>query len=123
MQNLSKSKKIIYGALFGADVALTIFFLVVSVVMIATMPSDIDVQFGNYQDNFIGWFQQNPTYFLLMVVLPLLALFIVNIVVLSVYVKKTNEKKKVALNDLSEEDKAKLREALMKDLAGGEKKD
>lgn len=123
MQNLSKSKKIIYGALFGADVALTIFFLVVSIIMLATMPTAADVIEGNYQKNFIGWFQQNPTMFLVFVVLPLIALFIANIVILSMYIKKSGEKKKVALNDLSEEDKAKLREALMKDLAGGEKKD
>jgi len=123
MQNLSKSKKILYGALFGADIALTLFFLVISVIMIATMPTQNDAALGNYQKNFIGWFQQNPTMFLLIVVLPLIALFVVNIVVLTMYVKKSNEKKKVALNDLSEEDKAKLREALMKDLAGGDKKE
>lgn len=123
MQNLSKGKKILYGTLFGADIALTVFFLVISIIMLATMPSDYDVIMGNYQKNFIGWFQQNPTMFLVFVVLPLIALFIANIVILSMYIKKSGEKKKVALNDLSEEDKAKLREALMKDLAGGEKKD
>lgn len=123
MQNLSKGKKILYGTLFGADIALTVFFLVISIIMLATMPSDYDVIMGNYQKNFIGWFQQNPNMFLILVVIPLVALFIINIVILSMYVKKSNEKKKVGLNDLSEEDKAKLREALMKDLAGGEKKD
>lgn len=123
MENLSKSKKIIYGVLFGLDVALTIFFLVVSIVMLATMPSSADVMLGNYQKNFIGWFQQNPTWFLVIVVIPLILLFIVNIVVLVKCVKSGNTKKKVALNDLSEEDKAKLREALMKDLSGGDKKE
>ncbi len=78
---------------------------------------------GNYQKNFIGWFQQNPTWFLVIVVIPLILLFIVNIVVLVKCVKSGNTKKKVALNDLSEEDKAKLREALMKDLSGGDKKE
>ena len=123
MGNLSKSKKILYGILFGLDVALTIFFLVVSIVMLATMPSAADVVAGRYQQNFIGWFQQNPTFFLILVVLPLIALFIVNIVVLVKYVKSSSTKKKVALNDLSEEDKAKLREALMKDLSGEDKKE
>jgi len=123
MENLSKSKKILYGALFGADIALTLFFLVVSIVMIATMPSKADAAAGLYQKNFIGWFQQNPNFFLGIIVIPLLALFVCNIIVLTMYVKKMGEKKKVALNDLSEEDKAKLREALMKDLAGGDKKE
>ena len=58
-----------------------------------------------------------------LVVLPLVLLFITNIVVLGLYIKKSSTKKKVALNDLSEEDKAKLREALMKDLSGGDKKE
>lgn len=123
MQNLSKSKKILYGALFGADVALTIFFLIISIVMLATMPTKEEIAAGLVANNFVGWFQAHPRYFLVIVVVPLFALFVTNIVVLSMYVKKSNEKKKVALNDLSEEDKAKLREALMKDLAGGEKKD
>lgn len=123
MQNLSKSKKILYGAMFGVDIALTIFFLVVSVVMIATMPSDADRVAGNFQNNFIGWFQQNPNFFLFIVVIPLIILFVVNVFVLTMYVKKSSEKKKVALNDLSDEDKAKLREALMKDLTGGDKKE
>ena len=123
MGNLSKSKKILYGVLFGLDVALTIFFLVVSIVMLVTMPSLADIKLGNYQKNFIGWFQQNPTWFLIIVVLPLIALFVVNIIVLVKYVKSSSTKKKVALNDLSEEDKAKLREALMKDLSGEDKKE
>ncbi|MCQ2799117.1 MAG: superinfection exclusion B family protein [Bacilli bacterium] len=121
MKDLPTSKKVLYGTLLGADVALTIFFLVVSIVMIATMPDKIDAFNGNYQDNFIGYFQQNPTVFLFVVVIPLILLFIANIFLLVWYAKKTNEKKKVELSDLSDEEKAKLREALMKDLQGGNK--
>lgn len=121
MKDLPTSKKVLYGTLLGADVALTIFFLIVSIVMIATMPSEADIAFGRYQDNFIGYFQQNPNVFLFVVVIPLIALFIINILLLVWYAKKTNEKKKVELSDLSDEEKAKLREALMKDLQGGNK--
>ena len=121
MKDLPTSKKVLYGTLLGADVALTVFFLIVSIVMIATMPSAIDVTLGNYQDNFIGYFQQNPNVFLFVVVIPLILLFIANILLLVWYAKKTNEKKKVELSDLSDEEKAKLREALMKDLQGGNK--
>ena len=121
MKDLPTSKKVLYGTLFGADIALTLFFLVVSIVMIVTMPKDeYEVIVNGYAPGFIGYFQQNPNVFLLVVVLPLLALFIVNIWVLITYAKKANEKKRVALNDLSEEEKAKLRAELMKDLQKGE---
>lgn len=111
-----KAKKILFIALFAVDVALTVFLFVVSIIMLATLPEykdDID------PSTFIGYLQANPTVFLLAFVIPLFVLLVANIVALVFYFKRNNEKKKVGLNELSDEEKEALRRELMKDLAGG----
>ena len=83
--------------------------------MIATMPktkAEID------PNTFIGYLQYNPTVFLLAFVVPLFLLLAANVIVLVMYVRKTNKAKQVKLNELSEEEKEALRKELMKDLAG-----
>ena len=110
-----KAKKILFIALFAVDVALTVFLFVVSIIMLATLPEykdDID------PSTFIGYLQANPTVFLLAFVIPLFVLLVANIVALVFYFRRNNEKKKVGLNELSEEEKEALRKELMKDLAG-----
>ena len=114
-----KTKKIIFITLFSLDMLLTVFLFVVSIIMLATMPKSISERANVDPNTFIGYLQTNPTVFLLTFVLPLFILLGVNIYILIRFVKKTNEKKKVQLNELSDEEKEALRQELMKDLASG----
>ena len=109
-----KNKKILYISLFALDIALTIALFIISIIMLVKMP-----QTQTDRDNatgIIGYFVKNPTVFLVSVVLPLFILLGVNIYVMIWYVRKQNKAKKVEVSDLSDEDKAKLRAELMKDL-------
>ena len=112
-----KTKKILFITLFALDIALTVFLFVVSIIMIATMP-DLPTEID--KNTFIGYLQANPTVFLIAFVVPLFLLLGANIFILVKYVKKSNEKKKVQLNELSEEEKEALRKELMKDLASNQ---
>ena len=94
------------------DVAVTIFLFIVSIVMLATMPkskSDID------PTKFIGYLQANPNVYLWACVVPLFALLVLNIALLALYVKRVS-KKAVVLDDLSDEQKEAIRQALLKDM-------
>ena len=113
-----KSKVLTY-ILFGLDIAVTIFLFVVSILMLATQPASsafID------DTTFIGFFQANPTVFLLVIVLPLVLLLGVNVFILIRFIRKTGEKKK-AVSDLTAEQKEALRKELMNDLANEDKKE
>ena len=72
---------------------------------------------------FIGYLQKNPTVYLYAFVLPLFVLLVLNVIYLILFIRKNTEKKKVELKDLSPEEKAKLKEALIKDLANDNKKE
>lgn len=116
----AKAKKILFIALFGLDIALTMFLFIVSIIMIATMPAtkqEIDTT------TFIGYLQGNPNLFLFAFVVPLFALLAVNIFALVMYLRKTSKAKQVKLNELSDAEKEALRRELMKDLAGGAKEE
>lgn len=108
-----KGKKILYISLFSLDMALTVFLFVVSIFMLATMPKNTS-QIN--PKTFIGFFQANPTIFLLAIVLPEIILLATNVIILIMYVKKTS-KKKVQLNELSADEKEALRKQLLADLA------
>lgn len=114
-----KSKKILFFIGLGLDVAIMVFLFTVSIIMLATMPTVIGKDHPEWvidaNGPFIGTLQTNPTLFLCTCVLPLVVLLIVNVVGLIYYVKKAGTKKAM-LNDLSEEQKAALREELLKDM-------
>ena len=110
-------KKILIFSGIALDVAVTVFLFVVSIIMLATMPpSGTDMQ-AFYEENkgMITFFQANPTLYLLTCVLPLVLLLIANVVFLALYIKKA-AKRKIALNELSDDQKAALREAILKDM-------
>lgn len=83
--------------------------------MLATMPATIDPNVP--ATGFIDYLQKNTGVYLGCFVVPLFVLLIVNVLWLLFFVKKNNEKKQVALNDLSPEEKEKLRQELLKDLS------
>lgn len=87
-----KSKKIIWGVIFGLDIGLTLFFLITTIIMLATMPSNIDIALNYYQDNYIGYLQKNSNMFLVLIVIPMLVLFVANAVGLIIYALKTRKR-------------------------------
>ena len=91
--------------------------------MLATLPKDsFDV--SHAVDNhgpFIGYLQQHPTFYLCTFVIPLFVLLAANIIFLILYVRKVGKKSEVAVDDLTEEQKAALRAELLKELQNEEK--
>ncbi len=117
----AKTKKILIFSGIGLDVAVTVFLFVVAIIMIATMPgnnlSQVDYDAKIAQNGpFIGYLQTHPTLYLWTCVVPLFVLLAANIAFLVLYVRKVGKKPEVAVDDLSEEQKAALRAELLKEL-------
>lgn len=115
-----KTKKALIIAGLTADVIITILLFVLSILILANMPDPYDVRAGNVDySTFLGWFQQEPARILLCVVLPLALLLVGNVGLTIWYIKKTGkkeEKKAVTLNDLSEEEKAALKQKILQEM-------
>ena len=71
----------------------------------------------------IKYLLQNRTIYGVFFVIPLFLLLAVNIVGLVIYVRKTTKKEPAKLEDLSDEQKEALRQELLKDLQGENKKE
>lgn len=111
----AKTKKILLIGGIVLDVAITAFLLVISIIMLATMPKNImDVD----PNTFIGYLQGHPTVYLLSCVLPLFLLLALNITALVWYVKKVANKK-IGLSDLSDEQKEAIRKQLLSEMSKG----
>lgn len=113
-----KTKKILFIGAFALDVLITVFLFVISIIMIATMPDTSVIGIKDYyklHPGMITYLQANPTVYLVACVVPLVLLLAANIVFLVIYVKKAGERK-VGLADLNEDQKAALREAILKDM-------
>ena len=121
----SKTKKILFFTGLGLDIAITIFLFTVAIIMLATMPkTHAELEYAVQKNGaFIGYMQQHSTVYLLSCVLPLFVLLAANIIFLVVYVKKLSKKPEVAVDDLSEEQKAALRAELLKELENESKEE
>ena len=112
-----KTKKALIIAGLALDVLVTIGLFVFSVVILVKMP---DSRFESLpEDTFLGYFQHNPMMILIVDVLPLTALLVLNISLAIWYIKKTGkkeEKKQVSLNDLTEEEKAALKQKILQEM-------
>ena len=113
-----KAKKALIIAGIAVDVLITIALTVFSIVILVKMP---DSRFDSLPaDTFLGYFQHNPIMILLLDVLPLTLLLVVNISVAIWYIKKTGkkqeEKKQISLNDLSDEEKAALKQKILQEM-------
>lgn len=115
--NPKVKKALIIGGL-TVDVAITVFLFVVAIIMLATMPKDSYGMKTATQTNgpFIGYLQEHPTLYLWTCVIPLFVLLAANIVFLILYVRKVGKKPEVAVDDLSDEQKAALKAELLKEL-------
>ena len=116
----SKTKKILIFAGLGLDVAITVSLFVIAIIMLATMPKQGWEMEQAVEKNgpFIGYLQQHPVVYLCACVVPLFILLAGNIVILVLYIRKVGKKPEVAVDDLSEEQKAALRAELLKELQG-----
>lgn len=114
--NKTTKKVLIFGGI-GLDVAITVFLFVVSIIMLATMPAEGTKMDDYYKANpgMITYFQSNPTAYLLICVVPLIILLIGNVVLLIWYINNAG-KRKMQLSDLNDDQKAALREAILKDM-------
>ena len=121
MKISNKTKKVLFIALFCLDIALTIALFIISIIMIFYMVNkDVTTITGN--EGMIEYFIKNPTVFLVAIVIPLFLLLFANIGILVWYVKRSTKPKETSLNELSEEEKEKLKQELMKDLLNKEEK-
>ena len=121
------NKNVKKGLLIGGivvDVGITVFLLIVSIIMLATMPKNSIEMSEAIEMNgpFIGYLQKNPTVYLFTCVVPLFLLLGLNIVGLVMYVKKAG-KTKATLAELSDEQKDALKAELLKDLTESKKEE
>ncbi|MDY4819751.1 MAG: hypothetical protein SO206_05900 [Bacilli bacterium] len=121
------NKNVKKGLLIGGivlDVGITVFLLIVSIIMLATMPKNSIEMSEAIETNgpFIGYLQQNSTVYLFTCVVPLFLLLGVNVVGLVMYIKKAG-KTKATLAELSDEQKDALKAELLKDLTESKKEE
>ena len=118
---MKKSTRLLLICGIAIDVSATLFFFVISIIMLAKI--------GKYGDpeqaalnakGLILYLLQHTTLYFWAFVFPLFILLAGNIVALVFYVKKTSAKPEPAkLDDLSEEQKEALRQELLRDLQKG----
>lgn len=116
---MNNTKKTLIFAGIGIDVAATIFFFVISIIMI------VKTSAHTYDDptNLIGYLQANPTVYLVGFVIPLFVLLAINIILLVYYVKSSSKRRPVEVNELSQDQLDALKKELLNDLAKEDKKD
>ena len=112
-----KTKKALIVAGIAIDILVTVALFVFSIIILVSMP---DTKWEmKPEDTFLGFFQHNPLMILLCDVLPLTLLLVGNVALTFWYIKKTGkkeEKKQVSLNDLSEEEKAALKQKILQEM-------
>ena len=115
MKKITKTV-IILGVL--ADVAITLFFFVISIIMLVLVGKYGAKYAPNHASGLILYLLNNTSVYFWGFVFPLFVLLAANIVGLVFYVKKTSAKENAPtkLDDLSEEQKEALRQELLKDL-------
>ena len=103
MDKAQKRKLIIIGAI---EAAIVIFALVVSILVVVTFhkPDEYDAYNNNMQNGaMIGFFQNNPTAFFLIIVLPLFLILALDVIYLIVYATKREssltEKERAAIEE------------------------
>jgi hypothetical protein len=113
----SKSKKILLIFGLSLDVLVTILLFVFSIIILVKMPTPIQVRSGDVDySGLIGWFQKEPIRILLLIALPLAILLVLNVSATLWYLKKTGVKKKLTINDLTDEEKAALKQKILQEM-------
>ena len=113
-----KNKKWLWISVGALDIALTVFFFVIHVIMIASVVGKTEEQVTQLRNSgtFIGYLAANNLVYLLAFVVPTFIILAANIVGLVFYVRKQTKKEPVKVTDLTEEQKEALKKELLKDL-------
>ena len=108
---MKKYKKPLLIALVVLDVAIIVFFLVLSI-MILTAVTKYKAQAANNTEGLVkAILQMKPVASFFAFVLPMFLVLVGNIVGLMLYVRKTTKKEPAKIEDLTEEQKEELRQA------------
>ena len=99
------------------DVGATIFFFVISIIMIVKSFSVSSVLDFDPPNTLIGILQRNTTLYLCAFVIPLFVLLALNIIILVFYVKSGNKKDKIEVKDLNNEQLEALKKELLNDIS------
>jgi uncharacterized membrane protein len=111
MDKKTKKILIVVGAI---EAAILIFCLTVSIIVLAKWSSTMTaVQRVEANGALIGWFQNNPTYFFILIVLPVFVIFLVDAIYLIVY---SSKKPSALTDDEREAIQAQAREEARKEL-------
>ena len=117
-----KDKKWLWISVAVLDVAITVFFFVIHIMMLASVvgKSDTEIYQLRHSSTLIGYLArpENNMVYLFGFVVPLFVILAANIVGLVFYVKKQSKKEPVQVSDLTEEQKEALKKELLKDLEG-----
>ena len=116
-----KNKKILWISLIAADVAITGFLFVISILMLVNTANIQTQEEREAIPGFIGYLANHTDLYLWAFVVPLFVILAANIIALVLYVRKTTKKEPVKVNDLTDEQKEALRQELLRDLTGGAK--
>ena len=111
-------KKILWISLAALDVGVTTFLFVIHILMLVNIVGKTsgEVQHLAQQQGLIPFLINHLTLYLCLFVIPLFLILAGNIVFLVFYVRKQSKPEKVTVNDLSDEEKEKLKQELLKDL-------
>ena len=122
---MNKYKKPLLIALVVLDVAITTFFLVLSImILVKVVPAKtLNEAIANSDGLVKAILQMKPVVSFFVFVLPMFLVLAGNIVGLMLFVRKTTKKEPAKIEDLSEEQKEALRQELLKDLQGGNKEE
>lgn len=121
-----KLKKALIFSGIAIDIAATTFLLVVAIIMLATQPDAVDIQYHKeeviaHNGAFIGNLQLNATLYFWSCVFPLIVLFAGNIIGLLFYVRYVG-KRKAQLADLSDDQREALKAELLRELSASKEK-
>ena len=120
---MKKYKKPLLIGLVVLDVAVITFFLVLSIMILVTVTQYKNQAVAHSTGLVKAILQLPPVGSFFAFVLPMFLVLAGNIVGLMLYVRKTTKKEPAKLDDLSEEQKEALRQELLKDLQGENKKE
>lgn len=112
-------KKWLWWVLGGIDIAVTGFLFVIHVIMLANIVGKTPEEIQSMAASGTGLIPElirNLSLYLWAFVIPLFVILAANIVVLVFYVRKQTKKEPVSVNDLTAEEKERLKQELLKDL-------
>lgn len=114
---MKNNKKVLWIALIGLDVALTIFLFVIHIMMIVTLAQHPDNDFSTVT-GLIGTLikKENLKIYLGAFVIPTFVILAGNIIALVIFVRKQTKKEPISYDQLTDEQKEALKKELLDDI-------